>query len=728
MRYAKKLFSVLLALALAVSLLPAALAAEAEGETKTVTILHTSDIHGMVNPFDYASNKETTNSMAHAAAIIKAEREKDPDLLLVDTGDTTQSNYIQFFRNETPHPIMNALNYLKYDVWTLGNHEFNFEFENIEKEISELNGTALSGNIYKEDGTRWIDAYQIFDVDGVKVAIFGVDACHVPLWGKADPSHYNYMTFTTPLEEAGKILDELEARGDIDVISGTAHYGLDGEYDTAGMRIVAETYGDRMDALLIGHAHAVVNEVINGIPVVEPGCNGQYVSKVVLNLVPDGDGWKVDTADSELLDCSEYTPDPEFLTEFKDLHEKSLAMASAEVGTVGKTFIEPLEFLPGIPTAVIEDDAVTDLINKVQMERVGADVSLAALFDSTSNLTEGPFLHRDSVKIYKYDNTLFGVKVTGAQLKAIMERQAGSFFNQWQPGDVTISFSPDIRLYNYDMFAGVEYEIDISEPVGSRIKNVTYKGEPLSDEEEMVLALNNYRYGGLVSAGLINEEDVVYEGGAIRDMITEYVESLDGPLMPEVDNNWKIVGADLSDPQQELIYEMVRSGKLTIPTSEDGRTPNVASLNGPALRAEGVLPALDEEENTISGNVAFGDKSANVTTATASGDTYYRLREVASLLSGTEASFDVTWTSEDGVVIVKGTDYTAETAAAAKGEAVAGTITVTVDGKTVEVDVVNVGNSNYVSASGLKVLLGLDTKEADGILTLSMPVNTGIGG
>ncbi len=587
----------MLSLALTVVML-AALAlpvSAAEAETKTVTILQTSDIHGMVSPFDYASNKETNNSLAHAATIIKEEREKDPDLLLLDTGDTTQSNYIQSFRNETPHPMMNALNYLDYDVWTLGNHEFNFEFENVEKEISEFEGTALAGNIYKADGARWIDAYKIFDVDGVRVAMFGVDASHVPLWEKSAPEHYNYMTFTTPLEETGKILDELEARDDVDVIIGTAHYGLDGEYGTEGMRIVAETYGDRMDALFIGHAHAVVNEVINGIPVVEPGCNGQYVSKVVLNIVPDGDGWKVESADSEMIDCSKVTPDPDFLAQVKDLHEKSLALASSEVGTVGKTFLDPVEFLPGIPMAILEDNPVTDLINKVQMENVGADVSLAALFDSTSNLTEGPFLHRDSVKIYKYDNTLYGVKVTGAQLKAIMEEYAGKFFNQWQPGDVTISFDENIRMYMYDEFAGVDYEINVSQPVGSRIQNVMYKGEPLSDTEELVLALNNYRYGGLVNAGLINEADVVYEGGAVRDYITEYVSSLDGPLMPEVDNNWKIVGADLEDPQKDLIYDMVRSGELTIPTSEDGRTPNVAALNGPALRASGVLPALEEE-------------------------------------------------------------------------------------------------------------------------------------
>ncbi len=586
----KQLLALVLTAAMLAGLSVPVLAAE---EGKTITILQTSDLHGMVNPFDYASNQENKTSMAHAAAVIKAERAKDPDLLLLDTGDTTQANYIQEFLGETPHPMIRAMNFLDYDAWTLGNHEFNFDFKYTTKEIEEFEGVTLGGNFYKADGTRWLDAYHIFEVDGVKVAVFGVDAPHIPQWEKSDPGHYDNMKITEPEEEIGRILDELE--GKADVIIGSVHYGLEGEYGCAGMREVAEAYGERMDALFIGHAHAKVNETIGGIPVLEPGSNGEFVSKVTLTLKADGSGWAVDKAEGELIECAGVTPDPEFLAEFKGLHEKSLELASREVGTVGKTFIEPLEVLPGIPTAVLEDDAVTDLVNKVQMERAGADVSLAALFDATSNLQAGPFLHRDSVKIYKYDNTLYGVKVTGKQMKAIMEEKAGSFFNQYKPGDVTISFNPSIRLYNYDMFAGLDYEIDISKPVGSRIQNVIYKGHPMTDDETMILALNNYRYGGLVSAGLINEADVVYEGGAVRDMITEYVESLEGPLMPEVDNNWKIVGADLDDPQKDLIYEKVRSGEIQIPTSEDGRTPNIASLNGPALRAAGVLPALEEE-------------------------------------------------------------------------------------------------------------------------------------
>ena len=568
----------------------------AEPDEVTVTILQTSDLHGMVNPFDYAANTETSASMAHAAAIVAREREADPDLLLIDTGDCLQANYVQEFRGEAIHPMIQAMNFLGYDAWVLGNHEFNFEFSSLEKAIAAFDGETLAGNIYKADGTRWQDAYAIFAVKGVRVAVFGIDAPHIPQWEASDPTHYDNMTFTTPMEETGRILSELE--GKADVIIGAIHYGLDGEYGADGVRKIAETYADQLDGLFIGHAHAKVDEEICGVPVLEPANNGQFVGKMTFTLRESGGAWTIeeDKTTSELLDCSAVTPDAAFLAQVKDLHERSLVLASEVVGEVADTFMDPVYILPGIPAALIQDNPVTDLVNIVQMEASGADISLAALFTEDSNLEKGPFLHRDSVKIYPYDNTLFAVKVTGRQLKAIMETQAGNFFNQYQPGDVTISFNPDIRMYSYDMFAGVSYEIDISRPAGERIVNVTYKGEPLSDDTELVLALNNYRYGGLVDAGLINAGDVVYEGGAVRDMITDYVANLDRPLEPVCDNNWKIVGADLNDPQKDLIYDMVRSGELTIPASEDGRTPNVASLNGPALRAESILPPLADGE------------------------------------------------------------------------------------------------------------------------------------
>jgi hypothetical protein len=146
-------------------------------------------------------------------------------------------------------------------------------------------------------------------------------------------------------------------------------------------------------------------------------------------------------------------------------------------------------------------------------------------------------------------------------------------------------------MYNYDMFQGVMYDIDISKPVGKRICNVMYKGKPLSDTQVLVLALNNYRYGGLASSSMISNksEDLVYNSGlAIRDLISDYVVKK-GTIMPVCDNNWKIIGADLSDRDAQRIYALVQKGVIQLPTSSDGRTPNIESLNADDLRMKKVL-------------------------------------------------------------------------------------------------------------------------------------------
>lgn len=589
----KKNFFACLALVLAAALLLASCVCTPSGKAPvTVTILQTSDIHGMLYPYDYASNAETAYSLAHIASVIEREREADPTLLLIDTGDFAQGNYIHEFRDRSPHPAAAALNALRYDIWTLGNHEFNFEYDYLERAIADFDGTVLLGNAYTPQGDRWQSAYKIFDVKGLRVAVFGLTAPHIPKWEAADSAHFNNMTFSEPIAETGKILDELDGR--VDLIIGCIHYGLEGEYGSEGVGAIIEAYSDRLDALLIGHSHERIEKTIRGVPVLAPTSNGEYVGKLTLVLDKVNGEWTVNTQETErrLIDASAYPPCPSFLEAFQPLHSDSLALAASKIGEVGETFLPNTELLPGIPIAIIEDTPLLDLICTVMTDASGADVAHASLFDPSTNLQKGDFLHRDGAKVYKYTNALFVVRLTGMQLKAIMEKYAGSFFNQYNEGDVTVSFNADMRMYEYDTYSGVDYEIDVSRPAGERIVNLMLCGQPLSNDAVLTMALNSYRCGALLDEGLLSREQIVWEGGDIQSMIANYVAKLDGPLMPACDYNWRIVGAPLDDPQKELIYEMVRSGELTVPTSEDGRTPNIAALNGPQLRAEGKLPPL----------------------------------------------------------------------------------------------------------------------------------------
>lgn len=589
----RKPVSVLLALLMLLTALPMAMA---EAETVTITILESSDLHGSIASYDYAVDAPTKNTgLARVASVVKAEREKDPELLLLDCGDTIQANMISLFNGDVVHPMINALNFVGYDVWELGNHEFNYDFDMLERAVSFFEGDALIANAYNADGSRWGTPYVVYEVKGVKVGIFGIDAPHIPQWEASGPERFNNMTFTTPMEETGKMVEEL--RGQVDVLIGLIHYGKDGEYMTEGVNEIAEKYPE-VDAFMIGHAHEAFAEVReNGVAMMEPGANGSNVCKLTVTLKQENGKFEIVEKTPELIATEGYEEDAELLKAMHYVHQASVKEANTVVGHVAADFLPSLEWndLPGIPTAQLQDTALMDLINEVQMYYTGADVSLAALFSAGSNLTTGDYKKKDAVNVYKYDNTLMAVTVTGAQLKAIMEQQAGNYFNAYTPGDVTISFDPEIRMYNYDMFAGIDYEIDISKPEGERIVNLMYEGEPLSMDAELVLALNNYRYGGLVTAGMIDPAGLVFDSTidladtpAVRDLISVYAQEK-GELIPQCDNNWKIVGADLADPDAETIYQMVRDGQLQIPTSEDGRTPNVASLNADDLRAQGLL-------------------------------------------------------------------------------------------------------------------------------------------
>ena len=184
---------------------------------------------------------------------------------------------------------------------------------------------------------------------------------------------------------------------------------------------------------------------------------------------------------------------------------------------------------------------------------------------------------------------MVGVEVTGKELKDYMEWSA-AYYNTYKPGDVTISFNPEIRAYNYDMFQGVEYKIDISKPAGERIVDLTFKGEAVKDDDVFKLAINNYRLSGLQSMGIISNEPY-FESDPIslRSLIAQHIREL-GTIEPKVDNNWEIIGADLDHPLRDYIIEQVNEGNIVIPVSEDGRSINIKSLNVYELIEEGLIP------------------------------------------------------------------------------------------------------------------------------------------
>lgn len=584
-------------------------------ETVKITIMQTSDMHGRIYPHDYATDSEDADAgFAKIQTLVKQKRADNPNNILIDNGDTVQDNSAELFNDLPVHPMVQAMNEMDYDIWNIGNHEFNFEKSFLERNVEAFEGTVLSANVYNEGtDTRWLEPYKIFEFDGVRVAVVGMLPPNVPLWEASAPSHFAGLEFTGTLEETGKVIAELE--GKYDVLVGAYHVGPDGEHGYEGVEEIANTY-PQFDVIFAGHAHSKLTEEINGVKIIEPGAYGWALATADIEVVKSEAGYEVASVMTENLETADVVVDAGITEDFAYVHEESVEDANTIVGDITADFIERPDYITGednietMPTAQIEDTAVIDLINDVQMFYTGSDVSSAALFNFGSNLKEGDFKKKDVAFIYKYPNTLVGVNITGENLLKYMEWSAG-YYNTYTNGDLTVSFNPDIRGYNYDMFSGMTYEIDITEEAGDRIKNVMIDGQPVVMDQVYKLAVNNYRFGTLMGLELVTMDDKYYDSydlmqdsGRIRDLIIKYtVEEKDGVLNPTVDNNWKITGVTFDAGLQEQAFDLVRSGEVSIPTSEDGRTKNVKALNLDELQEMGLMQG--ETYTVVSGDVLW---------------------------------------------------------------------------------------------------------------------------
>lgn len=567
----------------------------ADANTMKLTVLGTSDVHGTITSWGYESNKDTEDrGLTHVKTYVDSVKKTNPNTLLIDNGDTIQGTILtdDLYNKDlaVKNPVIEVMNYIGYDSMTLGNHEFNFGLPTVNKIMKEAKFPILSANIYnKKDGSNFAKPYTVKTVNGVKVGILGLSVPTIKTWdaGKVTSLEFKHMA-----EEAKKYVKILKEQEKVDVIIASVHAGLDSgtEADNGDKaRLVAEQ-NPEITAMLIGHDHAAVNTTVNGVLIAAPTTAAVDMVQFDLDLEKVNGKWTVKNKVAQLVDLKKLPADKGTQQVADASHQRTMKFLSNVIGKTTGEFAPDSE-VPGIPTAQIQDTAVIDLINTVQTYYTNSMVSAAALFKSDSNLPYGDLNYANIFDIYKYPNTLVGVEVTGAQLKKYMEWSA-AYYNTYTPGDLTISFNEKIRIYNYDMFSGCTYKIDISKPAGQRIVDLKIGGEPVKDDKIIRLAINNYRFDNLKAMGILSNDNKVYfnsDPTALRSYIKDYI-SKNKVINPAVDNNWSITGAKLDHPLREAAILLVKTGKITIPKSADGRTDNVKALNINDLQAQGLLP------------------------------------------------------------------------------------------------------------------------------------------
>lgn len=516
-----------------------------------IVILQTTDMHGRVFPIDYYSNKYDNVGIAKVATLIKDARKTDPDLMLVDSGDTIQGTPLEYFHNKRnntpPDPMMLAMNALHYDSMAVGNHEYNFGLKVLEKARSEAKFPWLSANSYNK-GTNQphYTPYIVKEVNGARVGVLGLTTPGIPNWENVP--NYAGLEFKETVSEAKKWVQILRGKEKVDLVVITMHMGIEEDLRTgklnpaqvpnenAAVAIARQVPG--VDVILMGHTHRdVPSLVVNGVLLSQANRWASHVARVDLYLEKGSDNrWHVIGKAARTIPVTEKTAiDPEIAQIGQPYDKETQDWLSRTIG-------ESPQELTG-RDARFRDTPIIDLIQRVQLEAGKADVSMAAAFTLESHIPKGAVTVRNIAGLYEYENTLVTLELTGQQLKDALEHSA-HYFRAYEPGK-SLSELVDQRIpgYDFDMAEGVTYELDVTKPFGQRIQNLKFKGQPLLPTQKLRVVTNNYRVNGGGGYTMYKGAPVVYRSSEeVRELIIDWVER-NKKIPTEADNNWRIVGA-----------------------------------------------------------------------------------------------------------------------------------------------------------------------------------------
>ncbi|MFI6437486.1 bifunctional metallophosphatase/5'-nucleotidase [Streptomyces sp. NPDC050759] len=564
---------------------PAAQAAEHQpvkkNRTWSFSVLGTTDLHSHVFDWDYYLDKAYSDSkgnsvgVARVATLIKQQRaaKGEEHVLLVDAGDIIQGTSLAYYfarvqpitgKDAPKHPMAVAMNHMRYDAAALGNHEFNYGIEVLRKFESQCRFPLLGANAL--DAKTLKPAFQPYTVKricvpgapDIKVGILGLTNPGIALWDKDNVS--GKMVFPGLVEQAKKYVPRLRALG-CDVVFLTDHSGLDGSssygdelpYVENASNLVAQQVPG-IDAILVGHTHVEVpsytvknEETGEDVLLSEPYCWGYRLSVFDFELELVRGQWKVTKKTAQTLNPNTVDEDPEIRKLLEADHELVVKYVNTAVGTCTEDLSAAESCWKDVP--------IMDFIHQVQMDTVKAGlsttdaalplISVAAPFSRTADIPAGSVTIKDIAGLYIYDNTLYGKKLTGAQLKDYLE-YAAKYYHQVPAGTAvdtaTLTNANSFWDYMYDTAAGVSYDIDIAQAEGSRIKNLSYNGTPVTDDQVFVVAVNNYRANGGSGYPHIAAADIAYSStNEIRQLMIDYVTSK-GALDPKdfAVTNWKL--------------------------------------------------------------------------------------------------------------------------------------------------------------------------------------------
>ena len=469
-----------------------------------LVFLHSSDIHGFIFPTDYQKQNAYSApfGLIRLCSIIKQQRDKygAENVIVTDSGDCLQGSplaaYVHESNNDANLKAFAAYyKQINYDARCLGNHDFNFGLSYLKKYLTYSKAPFLNSNILakKNDLPAFGQNYIIINKNGIKVGIIGITTQRVPFWEPAE--HVAGLKFISAFEQVKQITAFLRPK--VDVLAVLYHGGFEADPHTGtrkephtgeneGYRILHEIPG--IDVMLTGHQHRRLSLVERKTAIVQPGYRGEAIGKIVLDF--DQQKKKIITMSTELIDARDYEPDGKINDSSLSLEQQAQKWLDQPIA-----YLDEPALILNADEARIKGSPFINLLQDMQLYFTKADISATALMSETAQGFNKKVSMRDILLNYPFANQLCIVKVTGKELRNIVEYSL-KFLTKENGGNITFDPAYRNQLFNFDLFYPLNYEADIARPLGDRLIKLELNGHPILARKTYRLAVNNYRAMG----------------------------------------------------------------------------------------------------------------------------------------------------------------------------------------------------------------------------------------
>lgn len=545
----------------------------------TLKLIETSDVHGCYYPYDFIRRHSVQGSLARVSALVGEMRKTYGNrLILMDNGDILQGQPVAYYYNyidtTSVHVVADMLNYMHYDVATMGNHDIEAGHAVYDRWVSQCKFPVLGANIMDvKTGKTYLPPYKVIEREGVKVVVLGMITPAIPSW--LPEQLWSGLRFEDMETSARKWVKWIQEKEKPDVLIGLFHAGpegnkLDDVVENGSGDVARRVPG--FDVVFMGHDHVrtcqkIINEAGDSVLLVDPANMAKVVADVTVKVVKKDGKVIRKSVEGKLASVDRYAPDEAFLKTFEKQYQATADFVSRKIGRINKTITTK--------DAYFGPSAFIDLIHQLQLDITGADVSFCAPLSFAAEIKEGDIYVSDMFNLYKYENMLYTMTLTGKEIKDFLEMSYAIWTNQMKsPDDHLMLLNEKDKgfgrfknpSFNFDSAAGILYTVDVTKPQGEKINiRSMADGTPFRMDKMYKVAVNSYRGNGggdlLTKGAGIPKQDlakriVFATEKDLRYYLMKRIEEVK-ILDPRPLNQWKFIPEKWVEPAAKRDYRLL---------------------------------------------------------------------------------------------------------------------------------------------------------------------------